>query len=310
MKFLKLFESYKSQKEIEEISNRIIKLIAKETYDSTKPLWDLNENDPTLRGVFYNLITVKDVFSKISKEGISEMLDFMDNFKLSVKPQRWNIDDSKSISGSFRGNTVNDYPNSGIIQIKYDDDLIKEITKYRNEIIDQGQNFDDGLLYNKIFFSLYNVLIHELQHAYDFYRSDGKYTQDKKSIDYYNQRKDVDELEKMYDDGIKLTDQQIKKLNILSKKYLKLRHEIDARFTQAIRKVSFYDLDFIEDENGKLIVKHEMQPFKKVKKDFEWNFDNYRILSDKDKKRLLRKLGQFYQFAKDDISKEDEKLNK
>jgi hypothetical protein len=311
MKFIKLFESYTSQKEIENISNQIIKLIAEETYETTKGLWAINDEDPQLRSVFHNLIGVNNVLKKIETNEIYEMIDFVDNFKLNIVPQRWDIDGRKSVEGQFQGGYINRIPVSGVIKLKYEDSLVKEISDYRDEWLDKGYEFDSGNIYTKIFLPFYSTLIHELQHAYDFYRSGGKYANYKASRDYYKMKHDVRDIEKIYDADGKLSEEQIKRISDIGKRYLRLRHEVDARFAEAIRKTNFYDVDFLDDiEDGDVYMKHTMKPFKKVKSDFIYNMSGISVLSTEERKRVLRKLGQFYQLAKDDIKKEDEKFRK
>ena len=80
--------------------------------------------------------------------------------------------------------------------------------------------------------------------------------------------------------------------------YLRLQHEVNARFTQAIDKTTYYTADFI---NGK--VTFIMKPMHDVIKEFTGNFYMYKALLEDQRKSLIRKVAQFWYF-------EEEKVNK
>lgn len=143
-------------------------------------------------------------------------------------------------------------------------------------------------------FTHYNILsslLHELHHVYDDYRSNGYTTSNKEH------KKDVKERER-----INLSSQLGKDVSDDIHKHLKyhlnLRHEKDARFTEAITKVSFYDKDYEEtltsDIDGNVIVRYFMKDFKDVKKDFINRYDSFNYLNNKNKKDIINKLGKYY----------------
>lgn len=187
MKHLKIFETYKSQRELEKLTNDIIKAIAKNTYDITKDLWDRNEDDPQMRGVFHNLIGLREVSNHIDGGEYDELKKFVELFPLEIKLSRTNIRGNKDIKGSFTTKQWKDgiWYKGGIIVMRYYDEIIGEITKQRNEYLDKGWEWAEGEIYFKIWYEFKETLLHELQHAYDEYRSKGEYARDKKSRKHY-----------------------------------------------------------------------------------------------------------------------------
>lgn len=125
-----------------------------------------------------------------------------------------------------------------------------------------------------------STLLHELQHAYDHYRSEGKFN-----------KVDPEKSEKL-DQAFK-TDQKLgqERLNQLYKDYMNLPHEVWARFSQAI--------DALESKN--MI---QGQDFNKVKEEFEKVMDGYKDLKDKMKKRILKTL---YKYWDDEQGSDDNK---
>lgn len=109
------------------------------------------------------------------------------------------------------------------------------------------------------------VLLHELQHAFDDFRSEGKY-------------RGNDELD-IYGFPIKKN----------YKQYLNLKHEIDARFAQTFSTINFYD-------------KNKIRDFDDVLNDFKNEFVGFNILSSKDKKRILSLFGKFYILKKEELN--------
>lgn len=113
-----------------------------------------------------------------------------------------------------------------------------------------------------------NVLLHELQHAYDDFRSKGNYTNDKPSIEYYKKLKyDYQDINsKMSEDERKI--------------YLSLPHEYWARFNE-----------FLSDINN---FNFKRKGFKFFLNELEENFVGYEHLSNDAKKRLKKALYKFY----------------
>lgn len=102
-------------------------------------------------------------------------------------------------------------------------------------------------------------LLHELQHAYDAFRSKNKYSSDKKSKKYYSTKNTLSKKEK---DDL----------------YLILPHEYWARFSETIGYIMFA---------GK-------PTFPIYLKVFSENFEGWDLLEDSDKRRLIKALYKYY----------------
>ena len=146
----------------------------------------------------------------------------------------------------------------------------------------EGKNFNVTDIYSKFSSRLHMTLLHELQHAYDEYRSKGMAFQSKQSLSF----------EKKYPQKA-ATDTKMEELAELNKfkSYSNLPHEIWARFTQAVTKVSFFDVDMDISENYFI---YKMNPLHSVAKKFTTYFENWRLLPEKMKWTLIKRVSQFW----------------
>jgi len=120
-----------------------------------------------------------------------------------------------------------------------------------------------------------DTLIHELQHAFDDYRSHGQYSQNKKSAQYQKNLK-----YNPFNTEASLTPEE-------RKIYLSLPHEYWARFSAFVNGMNFkgdraYDTDFNH-----------------LFRIFEMFFEGWRTLDEKDQKRLIKALYKYNEFLKE-----------
>lgn len=148
---------------------------------------------------------------------------------------------------------------------------------------------DSGEVYTKFYYEFNNSLVHELQHAFDDYRSGGMAFNTKQYQDYMKKR--------YFQIGNTFYQSQINDLAQL-KSYLNLPHEIWARFSQAMVRVRFSTFDI---EGNDLV--YRMYPLRGTIIQFEHEFQGYGTLSDDMKKRLVRKVAQFWHFEQDKVNK-------
>lgn len=147
------------------------------------------------------------------------------------------------------------------------------------DVIDKVKPFkkDESDLYFSL--KLYDSLSHEIQHAYDDFKSKGKFIGKKHENDIAR-----------------------RKMGIFDKDYLKqyfnLNHEINARITVAIINTVFYDKDYEEtplsEEDGSCYIIYNIRPFNIIKNNFIKNFDGWNLLSEKNKQNILHRLGKYY----------------
>lgn len=120
-------------------------------------------------------------------------------------------------------------------------------------------------------------IVHELQHAYDDYRSEGKYEDDPLSKKYYSGQKQNSNAE---------ATSEKKKKNLLI--YLKLPHEYWARFSQTLSTTP----NNIDKNN-----------FNQLFDYFKKKFIGYKSLPEDDKRRILNSLYKYYDLRKDLIKR-------
>ncbi len=229
MKYLKLFESYQSQKDLEILTRSICYTIGEDTYDTFGEgsiefftYVKLNEFEP-------NDYTVLNKF----------IIEFGDMIIGMI---------TKDDIGSIDGKYVNDEKGKYIYLQEYED-----IINTLNIIL----NFDNSDEYNKerfreeVYKKYKGILIHELQHAYDDWRSNGKYEDSKDG--YYKRRDKAYTLKNKK----KLKEEEKDFIKSQNVEYLNLKYEVDARFTESISNIDFY---YIDELNNKLVI----YPFSKV----------------------------------------------
>lgn len=179
--------------------------------------------------------------------------DFLDNSEIKIK--FYYKDNNKG--GSF----INARK---LIILFLDDKFFEEF----NNITDIDKN-DIELLLNK---HIKLTLLHELQHAFDNFRSKGKAFLTKQQQDYQKL------LSKKFDNWI----DKNKKWN----SYINLETEIWARVTETIPQLSFYDFDNNQTKT--------LKPIQDILKQFKSNFRYWNDLNENKKKRLIKFILNFY----------------
>ncbi|MFW6225364.1 MAG: hypothetical protein ACOC3V_00230 [bacterium] len=272
-------ETYESVNEIKKLASDTIKEVANFNYEHYNDI-----------GKFDYLYGIK--LSRIDSKNYNVLSDFINdmNIHISFMPMGDDIPRGTYVTyylDKEKGEKFNPRHERSI-EIRYDYDELKkdvdELLNYKNN------NITSNDLYFKLFYKLYSALVHELQHAYDEYRSKHKMYQSKENIEY---------VKKYGKEGIKK--EQLDDLNKM-KEYLNLPHEIWARFSQAMINVNFYTFDFLDNDT----IEYRMYSIHDVVKDFKRKFHEFKSLSDEMKKKLINKVVQFWHFEKDKI----EKLNK
>ena len=284
-----LDETYESVNEMKTLASNVIKEIAETNID----YYGRGKEIKVLYGAFLR---------ETSTEGLNETKDFVENTNILItvndrKPRNHDGNNGKADPlGSYSTDLDNEYdPNTGRgieIYIMGMDSLLEGINQ---RIREQNTDFDSRDLYFHLFSAIsgkhqgsdqkaYSTLIHELQHAYDDYRSKSK------ALNTKQYRKHADKYFKNIEQQ---ADMRVEKFI----SYVNLPHEIWARFSQAMNDVTFSRHRF---EKGKYI--HEMMPIRAVLKDFQLSFNYYGNLSDKMKRKLINKVVQFWH-------REQEKIN-
>ena len=276
---MQIKETYVSINEIKELASIILQMAAKRAF----PYMEAEKKFGYLNGVFINGY---DIFEP-NREKFKELSKFLESTNITVYFVYNETATQTYADYSVITNEKTYNPKwSREINLYFSKDFIGDINDAINPPADSWvTKFNETSLYMKLFFKFNSALIHELQHAYDDYRSKNKIFQSKQSKDF---------MTKYPETQTKEIGQDLER----AKSYLNLPYEIWARFTQTMLKVEFYSVDFNKTSDG---FDFFMIPIEKVVNKFKINFPGYHILSDDDKKRLLNKVVQFWHFEQDKV---------
>lgn len=150
---------------------------------------------------------------------------------------------------------------------------------------DQILNTKATDIYIKLFYKYHSTLLHELRHAFDDYRSKRKYLNTKRWFNHLEKHSDA--LENLNNSNID-PDKLFKLKSNNYKSYLKLAHEINARFSQALSKIHF---DKFIDDSWEI---KEKKLFEEVLKDFKYQFENWRLLTPKMQQWITKRLYKYW----------------
>jgi hypothetical protein len=195
-----------------------------------------------------------------------------------------NIRGSYNSPGVKNKSEFDPYSQKSII-VKYDFDTMKERVEYG---ISNGKDLKEQEfnVYSTSYGLLSSTLIHELQHAYDDFRSGGQTFNTKEFFEYSKTiRNNI-----ASDIGNDIE---------LFKQYINLPHEIWARYSQTMENLHFYTFDFTDDNK----IKYIMYDMNHVIKDMGRNFSHFNQLSDEMKKKLIWKTAQFWHYEKDKVDR-------
>ena len=160
------------------------------------------------------------------------------------------------------------------IKIRVTDNQIDGINK-------EIKAYDGDNLSSFIYWSTYDfnsVMIHELQHAYDSFRSDGRFDTHKQNDAFHRKT-----IETMFN-------RDKKTRQAMFDRYLKLTHEINARFSQAIEAINPFDLVQVGDDWERKVLSWDEYYKEFVKKFMGWD-----VMSPNNRKRLTTRLAKTYQ---------------
>ena len=232
-----LNETYETQADIEELADSIIQKVSKDI---------LKELKKGPRKIIQ--IPIRSLKLKRYNE-LSKYLDQINrDFTIAFLPLDAKPDDKKRTLGFYiPGQSI-------VIYFPYSD--LKKIIDVNNIYVGQVEAFfyDDSIIGGK---SVREVLIHEIQHALDDWRSKGKVYKTKEYSEFLqSDGKDYDT-------------------------YLKLPHEISSRFSEAISRMDYID-------GGDII------PLNYFLDDFKRNFNGWDKMTPDIQKRLIRRASGFW----------------
>jgi hypothetical protein len=213
-------------------------------------------------GQDYSFIDVYFDFTALSSHGYNVLADFIENSRYTFEMKQ----EDHQNAGGFQG---------GAITINLNErrtlaDLEKAVEPYRSRKIGAGNK--KKALADILIKSVGTVIIHEVQHAFDYYRSDSLYD-DTKQVTQYEDLIDKIRQSGSYPEGVNR-----KTLHDL---YLGFPHEYWARFSQTV-----LELDLT-------------QPLNALAKDFISKFVGWHAVDDRGRRRLLASLSKLYYLTKE-----------
>lgn len=232
--------------------------------------------------VFEDMMTIHYVFRKLKKD-YTNLREFVDNFELEVV-----ITGAGRAHGIFKPTSVE----SGTIGINFERNIDRAEEMLNKLVIPRADEPVTEELVTEMTRALYfatydnniaSTILHELQHAYDAWRSKNKFVHNSKMGKFRNKQTSND------------TDDEDKVVS-----YLKLQHEVNARFSQALEAITLFDYNFGKDPT-KPFNKRTMRPFDTVLNDFKRNFNGWSVMSPSAQKRLVNRVSKMYHETSDKI---------
>ena len=263
-------EDYVSIKEIKELANDVLLYVAKSNFDYFKRQLE----DGNIQ--FFYPVRLLDVYQENPKK-FPTLQNFIINSKIMIhftKPS----DSGRLGDYSHYDEEEYDETKSRTIRLYPRHQFFEDITNKFQEV----KNISYKDIYFTMWYAFNSTLQHELQHAYDDFRSNSKIFQTKRNDKYMDKYLLPSGREYAPTDPTLAGEKHIS--------YLKLQHEIWARFTQAINEIHFTSVDFAKTPEGLMYVEYSMHPLEKVLKDFQYKFTGWRAMSDDVKKRMIRRV--------------------
>ena len=286
-------EDYDDTKEIDLLATDIFKMVTELNGDRIID-WALNSAQQDNYFYFYP-VTLIDVYNnspnhdKFTK--LKEFLDKSRNVEIYMKTK------GGTTKGTYSRPERRHYRESDYrtIDINISEPDMASMKRYITEKIKSYRDFPQNEV-NKILLetitttfdlSFHSTLIHELQHIYDDFRSDTKAFKSKEQTEYTKLQKKATQLDDVF------REEYLESLEMY-KKYLNLPHEIWARFTQLIHGIKLTTSDMVTNDNGDYYFKYDMRNLNQVMKDFDTYYRGVEYLTPEMRKRLIRKLSQFW----------------
>lgn len=211
--------------------------------------------------------------------------EFPENIKNWIENQGLRIimardeDEDDNVKGSYKT------PKTIFLYYSESSSFLKDIWEMSNEkYIPYGSNVPIKTnsidIYSKLYYAFHSTLLHELRHAFDDFRSKRKYLNTKRWAKYYDKYYILSSFDANSEESIKKHTNKVQS-------YLRLPHEINARFSQALAKTHFDKLS--DDWESKF-----KKPFEDVLKDFKYNFEQWRTLTPKMQQWITKRLYKYW----------------
>lgn len=274
-------ETQDGQVDLEKFANDILKAIGERVVRERDRLQWLDPENPELK--YLPLLFT----GTMKGEGFTEISDFVRETSIRISLTSL-ISGRKETEGlmSYGSPKENNGKEIIEIQLKYSDKNLAEI----NKLFVNDDNVSGGDVYFVIFYMFFSTLLHELQHAYDAWRSKGKGLEKSKGYDFRRMVAKQIASSAPFDE---LTPEDIESVESSHKEYQNLVSEINARYAQAMHETRMYQMN---NEH-----KRVMKSWEDVLSEFKINFDGWKDLNDKMRKRLTQRVSKAFQETSDKI---------
>ena len=271
-----LDETHTAQKDLEKLTTNILKKMGEYV------LIQKSEGDTLTDKNFPSVMT-----SVLDNDGYKEIQDFLDDVNIPIRPVK-QIGKSRTTRGNlaYASPSRNDGFEDFNISLKIPEGAIEQL---RSEL--EKENLTSEDLYFSLYYPFYSTLLHELQHAYDAWRSKGKSFGGEDDKNYKQIMSKANAVrDKVKFDKSNATPEEIEAYNKGAIAYWNLVHEINARFSQAVSDIALTDIDF--DSPDYDTIKGD---WKRVFTEFKNTFVGWEYLSDKMKRKITIRLAKAYQ---------------
>lgn len=289
-------EDYTSAKEINELANQTLVWAAKKNLEYVLRQMASGENSPHIYPIHLYPVKLLDVYQENPKK-YPTLGNFLTNSNIMVQFVRANDTGVKGDYG-WVDDTEFDTTSLKTIRLFYGEKFDADIKSKAEDVktYHKKEKMDDKDLYFTFWYAFVSTLEHEIQHVYDDYRSNTKLYRTKQ-FDKYKQKYHLPTGAE-----IKINDPE--QINKRHQDYLRLQHEIWARFTQTINNPKFRmtKLDFAKTKDGIDYLKYEMLPIDEVVKNFKREFVGWNVMSDKIKRTLISRVVQYWHKEQDKLS--------
>lgn len=281
-------EDYKSNAEIKELANQTLLELAKANYDYVERQSNLAEYQDGIK--LFLAVTLNAVYHE-NPDKFPLLREFLlkSNVIVNVRPEK-----DTHTKGDYVANEDGDYRFGKLryINLYFDESFSKKMAFDSRKTTDAGDKVNYHDLYFPMFNTFNSTLMHELQHAYDDFRTNSKIFKTKQTADYRN---------KYFFAGQEINfnpEKETEKHNA----YLIQPHEIWARFTQAIHDAKFYKVDFKGDT-----IQYTMFPIEQAIHSFISHMKGFELLDKETQRRLIRKTAQFWHEDNEKVKEKNKK---
>lgn len=294
-------EDYQGVQEMKQLAKNVLAYAAEQNIDNVHDWYYKNIQRKEIGEIYFPSIRLYNVYKRYTQKDFTKLKPFLEksqNVFIFLSDKR-HVPEVEKVSGHY---LYYDDPSYSLhrdrtVTVFYGTDFLERLQDH----IFESKSYNVHDLRHDFFYQFLSPLMHELQHTYDDFRSDTKAYKTKEFKDYI---KRWENSEKHQAAASESEDKEEFMERI--KAYLNLPHEIWARFTQIMMNDMEFTTADLEIENEgtpkeRGYFKYEMIPLRRVMMRFAAIFPGYHILNDDMKKRMQKRVAQFWHIEQDKV---------